>query len=68
MLLSESGIMDVLSIFIQNFLSVALNILLRSQRTEKWKKVDSSNKVNNFSKENIHQMRNESTPGKYRMN
>lgn len=35
MLLKESGIMDALSIFIQNFPSMALNKLLRSQRKEK---------------------------------
>lgn len=35
MLLNESGIMDALSISIQNFPSMALNKLLRSQRKEK---------------------------------
>lgn len=67
MLLNESGIMDALNIFIQNFPSVALNKLLRYKEKQSGKKVDSSHKVNNLSKENIQQMRNESPPGKYKM-
>lgn len=58
LLLNESGKMNALSIITQNFPSTVLNELLRSQRKEKCENVDSWNKVN-FSKENIHQIRNE---------